>query len=54
MKIKVLNNLSYQTYPLTNDMVEKDEELLKRIGIDKQFDKNGNIVDYDNPRKLEV
>jgi hypothetical protein len=55
VKIKVLNNLSYQKYPLTEDMIEIDEELLNRIGVDKQFDSNGNVIDYeyvDNNRTL--
>lgn len=47
MKIKILNNLSYQKYPLTEDMIEIDEELLARIGVDKQFDSNGNVIDYE-------
>lgn len=47
VKIKVLNNLSYQKYPLTEDMIEIDEELLNRIGVDKQFDSNGNVIDYE-------
>lgn len=46
MKIKILGNIEYQTIPITEDMVEVDDELLKRIGIDKQFDENGNIIDY--------
>lgn len=46
MKIKILGNIEYQTIPITEDMVEVDDELLKRIGIDKQFDESGNIIDY--------
>ena len=44
-KIKILGNLSYQTYPITEDMIEFDDEELKRIGIDKQFI-DEKIVDY--------
>ena len=45
MKVKVLNNIDYQTFPLDDTAIEVDETLLKRIGIDKQF-VNGEIVDY--------
>lgn len=51
MKVKILGNISYQTQPIVDDMVEIDDELLKRIGIDKQFDKNGNIVDFIDKNK---
>lgn len=54
MKIKVINNVSYQKFPITDDMVDYDEDALKQIGITKQFDKNGNIVDYvDCDRKIK-
>lgn len=46
MRITILSNLSYQIIPETENMVEVDETLLQRIGIDKQFDENGNIIDY--------
>lgn len=53
MKVTILNNLSYQILPITENMVEVDAELLGRIGIDKQFDKDGNVVDYvDNNKKI--
>jgi hypothetical protein len=53
MKVKILGNISYQTQPIVDGMVEIDDELVKRIGIDKQFDKNGNIIDYvDNSKKV--
>lgn len=45
MKIKIINNISYQTYPITDDMIDIDENILKEIGKTKQFD-NGIIVDY--------
>lgn len=45
MKVVVLSNIEYQTIPLNNSAIEVDENLLKRIGIDKQF-VNGEIVDY--------
>ena len=46
MKVKFLDNLSYQTYPETDDMIEIDEEILQQIGRTKQF-VDGKIVDYD-------
>lgn len=52
MKVKILNNLSYQKLPITDDMIDVDEVLLRRIGIDKQFDENGNVVDYININKI--
>lgn len=45
MKVKFFNNIEYQTFPLTEDMIEVDENLLKEIGISKQY-LNGEIVDY--------
>lgn len=51
MRVTILSNLSYQILPKTENMVEVDEILLKRIGIDKQFDENGNIIDYVNKTK---
>lgn len=54
MRVTILSNLSYQILPETENMVEVDEILLKRIGIDKQFDKDGNVIDYvDNKKKLQ-
>lgn len=47
MKIKILSKFSYQAYPITNDMIEVDEGVLKEIGKTKCFE-NGKIVDYDN------
>lgn len=47
MKIKILDKFSYQAYPITDDMIEVNEEILKEIGKTKCFD-NGKIVDYDN------
>ena len=54
MRVTILSNLSYQILPETENMVEVDEILLKRIGINKQFDKDGNVIDYvDNKKKLQ-
>lgn len=51
MLVKILNNVSYQTLPQTPDMVEVDNDLLKRIGVDKQFDDDGNVIDYIDTNK---
>lgn len=45
MKVKFFSNVDYQIYPLTEDMVDIDEEVLKEIGVTKQY-LNGEIVDY--------
>lgn len=54
MKVKFLSNTSYQTFPITEDMIDIDENVLNQIGQTKQF-KNGQIVDYvkiDNSTKI--
>lgn len=54
MKVKILGNIEYQTIPITEDMIEIDDNILKEIGKTKQFDENGNIVDYvNNDIKIE-
>lgn len=53
MKIKILSKFSYQAYPITNDMIEVDEDVLKEIGKTKCFE-NGKIVDYDNAVEIEA
>lgn len=53
MRIKIINNISYQTYPITDDMIEINDNILAEIGKSKQFDANGNIIDYvDNAKKI--
>lgn len=54
MKVKFLSNTSYQTFPITEDMIDIEENVLNQIGKTKQF-KNGQIVDYvkiDNSTKI--
>lgn len=51
MKIKIINNISYQSFPITDDMIEFDEKILNEIGKSKQFDENGNVIDYVNKTK---
>lgn len=55
MKIKILGETDYQIYPITNDMIDLDEETIKQIGKTKCF-KNGEIVDYipENNEKREL
>lgn len=48
MKVKFFDNINYQTFPETDDMVDIDENLLNQIGITKQY-VNGKIVDYNIP-----
>lgn len=45
MKVKFLSNTSYQTFPITEDMIDIDENVLNQIGKTKQF-KNDQIIDY--------
>lgn len=51
MKVKILGETSYQTYPETIDMVNFEEEDLKEIGITKKFE-NGQIVSYEANNKI--
>lgn len=55
MKVKILGQTSYQSFPETDDMIEIDDELLKQIGKTKCFDVNTKkIIDYVKPaRSLE-
>lgn len=53
MKVKILNNVSFQIFPITEDMVDFPEEELMLIGKTKQF-VDGEIVDYvDLSKELE-
>ena len=45
IKVKILGQFSYQTFPITEDMIDIDEDILSQVGKTKQF-KNGQIVDY--------
>ena len=56
MKIKILGQLSYQSFPETDDMIEVDDELLKQIGKTKCFDVNKQkVIDYVKPvRSIEA
>ena len=45
MKIKILNEYSYQSFPLVEGMVEVNEEELKLIGLGKKFDNNTIVED---------
>ena len=52
MKVKFINNTSYQTFPITDDMIEVDELTLSQIGKTKQFF-NNEIVDYKSTLEYE-
>lgn len=45
MKVKIISSTSYQTFPITDDMIEIDELVLNEIGKTKCFE-NGKVVDY--------
>lgn len=51
MKVRILGETSYQTYPETIDMINFEEEDLKEIGITKKFE-NGQIVPYEANNKI--
>lgn len=52
MKIKFFDKIHYQTFPITEDMIDLDitEKDLEQIGITKCFE-NNKIVDFFNPTK---
>lgn len=52
MKVKFLSNIEYQTYPVTSDMIDVDEQILNEIGKTKQY-KNGVFENY-NPKYEEI
>lgn len=55
MKIKIIDNFTYQTYPISEDMIEVDENILNQIGKTKQFNvKTGEIIDYVNSINFEL
>lgn len=51
MKVKILDNLNYQTFPIVDGMVEVDENTLHQIGITLQFkDTAGRVEAYEKPK----
>ena len=47
IKIKILNQFSWQTYPIVEGMIKVKDSDLKEIGITKCFDvENQKIIDY--------
>lgn len=55
MKIKIIDNFTYQTYPISEDMIEVDENILNQIGRTKQFNvETGEIIDYVNSINFEL
>lgn len=50
MKVKFFDNINYQTFPETDDMIDIDEILLKEIGVTKQY-VNGEFIEYDGLKK---
>ena len=54
MRIKILDKLSFQSFPETDGMIEVDDELIKQIGKTKCFDvEKQKVVDYDNSAKVK-
>ncbi|MDY4592613.1 MAG: hypothetical protein SO434_04340 [Eubacteriales bacterium] len=51
MKVKILDNLNYQTFPIVDGMVEIDENTLHQIGITLQFKgTDGRVETYEKPK----
>ena len=44
MKIKILNEYSYQTFPIVEDMVEVNEEQLNKVGNGYKFDLTSKTI----------
>ena len=50
MLIKILNQFSYQSFPIVDGMIEVSDEELKEIGKTKCFDvKAQTVIDYVKP-----
>lgn len=53
MKVKIINNVEYQTFPECEEMIEIDKTILDQIGITKQFDVCAKtVIDYINPNVI--
>lgn len=51
MKVKILDNLNYQTFPIVDGMVEIDENTLHQIGSTLQFKgTDGSVEPYEKPK----
>lgn len=51
MKVKILDNLNYQTFPIVDGMVEIDESTLHQIGSTLQFKgTDGSVEPYEKPK----
>lgn len=44
MKVKILSEYEYQSFPIVNGMVDVKEEDLKLIGVGKKFDLTTNTI----------
>ena len=54
MRIKILDKLSFQSFPETDGMIEVDDELIKQIGKTKCFDvEKQKVIDYDNSAEVK-
>lgn len=50
MQIKILSNLSYTTFPITEDMIEVSDDILAEIGNTLQFKgTDGTTEPYEKP-----
>lgn len=54
IKIKILDEFHYQSFPIVEDMIEVEDDVIVEIGKTKKFDIEKNtVVDYDNSKELE-
>lgn len=54
MKVKILSELVFMTYPITDDMIDIDESILRQIGETLQFiNTEGDTIPYEKPVDLE-
>lgn len=54
MKVKILSELVFMTYPITEDMIDIDESILRQIGETLQFiNTEGDTIPYTKPISLE-
>ena len=55
MKVVILGKFISQSFPLTDNAVEIDDEILKQIGKTKCFDVENNcVIDYDCSTDLKL
>ena len=55
MLVKIIDRLSYQTYPIVEGMIEIPDEDVAKLGNTKCFDvENQSVIDYVKPQKNAI